>query len=59
MSDRTLDMLRTVAEIKGWQVESHWEEDLEESQWGAVRRLERNFENFRQGGHFALSKRKE
>jgi len=42
-SDRTWDMLKIVAEVKGWYVEEEWIHDLEESKWGAVRKLEANW----------------
>lgn len=44
-------MLITVAEVKGWHVEKEWVDDLEEQEWGAVRRLEENWKVFREGNH--------
>ena len=52
---RTWDMLRIVAEVKGWPVEKTWEE-VEESQWGVVRRLENNWRRFVQGNHVRARK---
>jgi len=49
-AERTWDMLRTIAEIKGWRVEDEWEDDLEESQWGAVRKLHENWKRFQRQG---------
>ena len=51
VAGRTTDMLRTVAEVKNWRLEGNWEEVVEEDEWGAVRRLERNFDIFREGNH--------
>jgi hypothetical protein len=48
---RTWDMVLIVAAVKGWPVETVWEEDIEESQWGVVRRLEKNWREFVQGSH--------
>jgi len=48
-------MLRIVAEVKGWPVEKTWEE-VEESQWGVVRRLENNWRRFVQGNHVRARK---
>ncbi|KAH7923253.1 Metallo-dependent hydrolase [Leucogyrophana mollusca] len=50
-TERTWAMLLTVAEIKGWEVETTWRDDLEEHQWGAVRRLEHNWRVFEKGNH--------
>lgn len=44
-------MVRTIAEVRGWNVEERWEDQLDESQWGVVRRLEHNFQVFMKGGH--------
>ncbi|KAI5120837.1 hypothetical protein M0805_007024 [Coniferiporia weirii] len=52
---RTWAMLITMAEIKGWTVEDHWNDEVEESQWGAVRRLKHNWETFVKGEHEATS----
>ncbi|KAL5534081.1 hypothetical protein ACEPAG_542 [Sanghuangporus baumii] len=48
---RTWDMVLTIAEVKGWNVEEQWEDTLDENEWGVVRRLEHNFQNFVKGGH--------
>jgi hypothetical protein len=48
---RTWDMVLMVAEVKGWPVETAWEEVIEESQWGVVRRLEKNWSEFVRGNH--------
>jgi hypothetical protein len=44
-------MLKTVAEIKGWHLEEQWEDNVEEAQWGAVRKLEENWKSFQRGNH--------
>jgi len=46
-AERTWDMLETVAEVKGWHVEEEWVNDLEESQWGVVHKLEENWFAFK------------
>lgn len=52
---RTWDMVRIVAEIKGWPVELKWTDDLQEgAEWGVVRRLEDNWHKFSAGNHVAL-----
>jgi len=51
---RTWDMVRTVAEIKGWPVEMIWSDNLQEGEWGVVRRLEDNWHKFLAGNHVAL-----
>jgi hypothetical protein len=49
-------MVLIVAEVKGWPVESSWEEVVDESQQGVVRHLENNWKDFVQGNHVGLSK---
>ena len=48
---QTLQILQLVAEVKGWAIEADWVEELEETEWGAVRRLAENWQRFRVGGH--------
>ncbi|KAI0964243.1 hypothetical protein AcW1_001106 [Taiwanofungus camphoratus] len=58
----TWDMLHTVAEVKGWRVESSGEEveaSAESAEWGAVRRLEENWKAFERGGHKPAHVKKE
>ncbi|THH21225.1 hypothetical protein EW146_g296 [Bondarzewia mesenterica] len=56
-TQRTWDMVRIVAEVKGWRVEHNWSDEYEveretdESAWGVVRRLEENWRSFVKGGH--------
>lgn len=50
-AERTWEMVLVVAEIKGWTVETTWIQDLRVEDWGAVRRLERNWQEFREGNH--------
>ncbi|KAL4070703.1 hypothetical protein J3A83DRAFT_4372885 [Scleroderma citrinum] len=52
-TQRTWDMVRTVAEIKGWSVEAIWT-NVKEEEWGVVRRLENNWYQFRVGNRAAL-----
>ncbi|KAF9245860.1 TatD DNase family Scn1 [Melanogaster broomeanus] len=58
-AERTWDMVLAVAEIKGWFVETTWMEDLGEEDWGVVRRLEKNWKEFRNGNHGSLLRSKE
>lgn len=50
-AERTWEMVLTVAEIKGWAVETTWIEDLRVEDWGIVRRLKRNWQEFQKGNH--------
>ncbi len=47
----TWNMLRTVADVKGWRVEDVWDAEVPEGDWGAVRRLEENWKAFERGCH--------
>ncbi|KAH9971899.1 hypothetical protein BJV77DRAFT_1057218 [Russula vinacea] len=49
---RTWEMACKVAETHGWPIEDAWEDCLDESEWGVVRRLEANWRAFLKGGHF-------
>ncbi|KIJ66209.1 hypothetical protein HYDPIDRAFT_166516 [Hydnomerulius pinastri MD-312] len=55
---RTWDMLLTVAEVKGWSVESTWVDEVDEEDWGVVRRLENNWKEFQNGNHSSPSRSK-
>jgi len=58
-TQRTWDMLRIVAEVKGWAVEEEWQEASEDvNQWGVVRRLEANWSAFERGGHIPVVREK-
>ncbi|KAJ7293052.1 TatD DNase family Scn1 [Mycena rebaudengoi] len=51
-TERCVEMLKIVAEVKGWHVEDQeWsnDADAEEANWGAIRRLEANWVLFRDG----------
>ena len=57
-------MLKVVAQVKGWTVESHWDySEVEDGQkerqesWGAVKRLEENWKIFQQGNHPTIRKK--
>jgi hypothetical protein len=50
-SERTWDMLQIVAQVKGWNIEDKWVEEIEEGKWGAVRKLEENWKAFKRGNH--------
>ncbi|KAG9314127.1 hypothetical protein JVU11DRAFT_4912 [Chiua virens] len=50
-AERTWEMVLTIAEIKGWTVETTWIEDSRTEDWGVVRRLERNWQEFQMGNH--------
>ncbi|OCH89561.1 TatD DNase family Scn1 [Obba rivulosa] len=58
----TWDMLLTVAEVKGWRVEEVWDEGTagnDAAQWGAVRRLEENWNAFVRGNHEPVKKKRD
>lgn len=57
LTSQTWDIIKVVAEVKGWPIEDHWEADLSEDQWGVVRRLENNFKLFQRGGHAPIRKK--
>jgi hypothetical protein len=44
-------MVKIVAGIKKWEVETTWVDSLDEKDWGAVRHLEHNWHRFRDGSH--------
>ncbi|KAF9567772.1 TatD DNase family Scn1 [Agrocybe pediades] len=51
---QTWDMIKIIAEVKGWPVETEWvenEDDLKEEERGVVRRLEKNWLRFKNGNH--------
>ena len=50
-TSQTWDMIRIIAEVKGWDIEIEWLDELEEDRWGVVRRLEQNWLRFKQGNH--------
>ena len=54
----TWNMLRTVADVRGWHVEDAWDPDIPAAEWGAVRRLEENWKAFERGGHKPYVRRK-
>lgn len=57
-TNKTWDMIRIVAEVRGWDIETEWVDDLEEDKWGVVRRLEQNWMRFKQGHHLTPLKNK-
>lgn len=56
---QTWDIIKIVAEVKGWPIETEWIDDtrLEEGQWGVVRKLERNWLRFKHGRHTVPQKK--
>ena len=50
-TSQTWDMIRIIAEVKGWDIETEWMDELEEDKWGVIRRLEQNWLRFKQGHH--------
>ncbi|KAJ8084578.1 Cut9-interacting protein scn1 [Marasmius tenuissimus] len=53
-TERTWEMLRIVADVKGWSLETEWLDEVNESdeaEWGVVRRLEKNWRAFKAGNH--------
>ncbi|KXN88839.1 Cut9-interacting protein scn1 [Leucoagaricus sp. SymC.cos] len=57
-TSQTWDMVKTIAEIKEWKIETSWADDLEEKEWGVVHHLKRNWERFCAGNHTPPSTRK-
>lgn len=55
---QTWEMLKIVAEIKKWTIERVWLDSLADSEWGAVRYLERNWRKFRDGHHTPAASRR-
>ena len=56
---QTWDMLRIVAETKGWPLEETWDEEVDIVSWGAVRKLEDNWRRFCAGNHPVVDARGE
>ncbi len=52
-TQQTWDMVLTVADVKGWTVETEWNGERDITEWGAVRRLEDNWLRFKAGTHSA------
>ncbi|KDQ63113.1 hypothetical protein JAAARDRAFT_367303 [Jaapia argillacea MUCL 33604] len=55
-TERTWDMVKIVASVKGWRVEDSWDYDQGSEvqvEWGVVRRLEENWNLFPRGDHFS------
>ncbi|KDR85739.1 hypothetical protein GALMADRAFT_51884 [Galerina marginata CBS 339.88] len=59
---QTWDMIKIIAEVKGWPVETEWLEnedvEVDEEKWGVVRRLEKNWLLFKNGHHAGRQKKK-
>jgi len=53
VTSQTWDMVKLIAEIRDWPIETEWfnEDKLQDSEWGVVRRLERNWKVFKNGDH--------
>ncbi|KAJ6483894.1 TatD DNase family Scn1 [Mycena vulgaris] len=49
-TERCVEMLHIVSRAKGWHVEEEWLDEVAENEWGVVRRLEANWNAFRDGG---------
>ncbi|KAF8832019.1 hypothetical protein HHX47_DHR1001201 [Lentinula edodes] len=57
-TEQTWGMIRTTADVKGWTIETEWNEnENDSSKWGVVRRLEENWLRFK-AGHHSAKKRK-
>ncbi|KAF8971729.1 TatD DNase family Scn1 [Flammula alnicola] len=59
---QTWDMVKIVADVKGWPIETEWIDDTHlesEEKWGVVRRLERNWLRFKNGHHPVPQTRKQ
>ncbi|KAF4604872.1 hypothetical protein EYR40_003654 [Pleurotus pulmonarius] len=58
-AERTWEMVKIVADVKGWAIEDEWVQGvIPEESWGVVRRLERSFQLFRQGQHTPPAKKR-
>jgi len=53
VTTRTWDMLKLIADVRKWPLETMWMDDpeLEDKDWGVVRRLEKNWNKFKAGNH--------
>lgn len=53
VTSQTWDMVKIIADVRGWPLETEWIDSLEfeEKDWGAVRRLEENWNKFKAGNH--------
>ena len=53
VTTQTWDMMKIIASVRGWPLETEWVDDLEleEKDWGVVRRLEKNWNKFKAGNH--------
>ncbi|KAF8167351.1 hypothetical protein B0H34DRAFT_645680 [Crassisporium funariophilum] len=50
-TSQTWDMIHIIAEVKGWEIETEWIDNLEEDNWGVVHKLEDNWLRFQRGHH--------
>ncbi|ESK92701.1 dnase family scn1 [Moniliophthora roreri MCA 2997] len=58
-TERTWDIVKTIAEVKGWHIETEWAEEGDGVQPGVVHTLERNWRSFKAGNHSpAISRKK-
>lgn len=57
LASQTYDMLAIVSDLKGWVIEQSWEDNIPVEQWGAVRKLESNWQRFQQGEHKPIRKK--
>lgn len=48
-TEQCVEILKLVADVKGWPIEEEWVDELDKDQWGVVRRLEANWKAFRDG----------
>lgn len=48
---KTWMMIVAIADIKGWKIETEWNQDAPEDEWGVVRKLEENWKAFSKGDH--------
>ncbi|KAI0081089.1 Metallo-dependent hydrolase [Panus rudis PR-1116 ss-1] len=62
LTRQTWDMVRTIAEVKGWRIESEWtytDEDVDVEKWGVVKRLEDNWLRFQSANHIPVKRRRD
>jgi len=53
ITSQTWAIIQVVSDVRGWPIETQWvnESELEEENWGTIRRLEKNWLRFKAGNH--------
>ncbi|KAH8835564.1 TatD DNase family Scn1 [Flagelloscypha sp. PMI_526] len=50
-ASQTIQIIQTISQIKGWPIETKWEDGCPKSERGVIRRLEENWLAFQAGNH--------